>query len=97
MLFSIVSIEVAIFFSVILEKTVRIPRSLSVKAGSILKGLLSKNPMERLGCHKNSGFMEILAHPFFKTIKWDAVSHQGWLTSHTALRRKARNFWKRQK
>ena len=64
-----------IFISVILEKTIRIPRSFSVKAGSILKGLLSKNPLERLGCHKNSGFMEILTHPFFKTIYWDAVSH----------------------
>lgn len=30
------------FFSVILEKTIRIPRSLSVKAASILKGFLNK-------------------------------------------------------
>ena len=57
----------------ILEKTIRIPRSLSVKAGSILKGFLSKNPLERLGCHKDSGFMEIMTHPFFKTIEWEAV------------------------
>ena len=28
--------------SVILEKTIRIPRSLSVKAGSVLKGFLNK-------------------------------------------------------
>ena len=37
-------------FQVILEKTIRIPRSLSVKAASILKGFLNKNPIERLGC-----------------------------------------------
>merc|ERR1719193_2202789 len=34
-------------FQVILEKTIRIPRSLSVKAASILKGFLNKNPADR--------------------------------------------------
>jgi len=63
-------------FQVILEKTIRIPRSLSVKAGSILKGFLSKNPLERLGCHKDSGFMEIMTHPFFKTIEWEALEQK---------------------
>ena len=51
---------------VILEKTIRIPRSLSVKAASILKGFLNKNPADRLGCHRDSGFGEIMNHPFFK-------------------------------
>ena len=63
-------------FQVILEKTIRIPRSLSVKAGSILKGFLNKNPVERLGCNTETGFMEIMTHPFFKTIEWEAVSFQ---------------------
>jgi len=63
-------------FQVILEKTIRIPRSLSVKAGSILKGFLSKNPAERLGCHKETGFMEIMTHPFFKTIEWEALEQK---------------------
>ena len=58
----------------ILEKTIRIPRSLSVKAASILKGFLNKNPADRLGCHKETGFMEIMSHPFFKTIEWELVS-----------------------
>ena len=34
--------EVAFFCPVILEKPIRIPRSLSVKAASILKGFLNK-------------------------------------------------------
>ena len=63
-------------FQVILEKTIRIPRSLSVKAGSILKGFLNKNPQERLGCHTDSGFMEIMTHPFFKTIEWEALEQK---------------------
>ena len=66
-------IETKFFVSVILEKTIRIPRSLSVKAASILKGFLNKNPADRLGCHKETGFMEIMTHPFFKSIEWEAV------------------------
>merc|ERR1719511_76534 len=57
-------------FQAILEETIRIPRSLSVKAASILKGFLNKNPADRLGCHRDSGFGEIMNHPFFKTIEW---------------------------
>jgi len=62
-------------FQVILEKTIRIPRSLSVKAASVLKGFLNKNPADRLGCHPDpgSGFQEILQHPFFKSIDWDLL------------------------
>merc|ERR1719512_654882 len=63
-------------FQVILEKTIRIPRSLSVKAASILKGFLNKNPADRLGCHKESGFMEIMTHPFFKTIEWELLEQK---------------------
>ena len=61
-------------FTVILEKTIRIPRSLSVKAASVLKGFLNKNPADRLGCHPETGFLDILHHPFFKSIDWDLVS-----------------------
>ena len=45
-----------------------------MKASGILKGFLNKVPSDRLGCHKESGFMEIMTHPFFKTIEWEAVS-----------------------
>lgn len=61
-------------FSVILEKTIRIPRSLSVKAASVLKGFLNKNPGDRLGCHRESGFFDIVNHAFFKSIDWELVS-----------------------
>ena len=60
-------------FQVILEKAIRIPRSLSVKAASVLKGFLNKNPNERLGCQEN-GFLDIINHQFFKTIDWEMVS-----------------------
>ncbi|RWS17193.1 atypical protein kinase C-like protein [Dinothrombium tinctorium] len=60
-------------FQVILEKTIRIPRSISVKAQSVLKGFLNKNPYERLGCLPQTGFADICAHPFFKTIDWEAL------------------------
>nr|ADZ96017.1 aPKC kinase polarity protein long isoform 1 [Paracentrotus lividus] len=60
-------------FQVILEKPIRIPRSLSVKAASVLKGFLNKNPIERLGCHPQTGFGDITGHPFFKTIDWERI------------------------
>ena len=68
-------------FQVILEKPIRIPRSLSVKASSCLKGFLNKNPVERLGCRvsssgERSGFTDIMHHVFFKTIDWDALERR---------------------
>ena len=57
---------------VILEKVIRIPRSLSVKAAQILKGFLNKNQYERLGCTQE-GFSEISNHPFFKSIDWEML------------------------
>ena len=77
--------------SVILEKTIRIPRSLSVKAASILKGFLNKNPADRLGCHKETGFMEIMSHPFFKTIEWELVSEgvRDWIAPRTSTAEEA--------
>lgn len=60
-------------FQVILEKPIRIPRSLSVKAAGVLKGFLNKNPQERLGCHPQSGFSDIQSNPFFKTIHWEQL------------------------
>ncbi|KAG6447689.1 atypical protein kinase C isoform X2 [Manduca sexta] len=62
-------------FQVILEKTIRIPRSLSVKAASVLKGFLNKNPVERLGCGEN-GFLDIVNHPFFKSIEWEMLEQK---------------------
>jgi len=64
-------------FQVILEKTIRIPRSLSVKANSILKGFLNKNPADRLGCNRESGFAEIMSHQFFRNyIDWELLEQK---------------------
>ncbi|XP_070522322.1 atypical protein kinase C isoform X2 [Cardiocondyla obscurior] len=64
-------------FQVILEKTIRIPRSLSVKAASVLKGFLCKDPAERLGCAKRpTGFHDIMTHAFFKAIDWDMLEQK---------------------
>lgn len=60
-------------FQVILDKTIRIPRSITVKAQSVLKGFLNKNPLERLGCQPQSGFTDITSHPFFKSINWELL------------------------
>ncbi|XP_022106098.1 protein kinase C iota type-like isoform X1 [Acanthaster planci] len=60
-------------FQVILEKPIRIPRALSVKAASVLKGFLNKNPIERLACHPQTGFSDVTSHPFFKTIDWERL------------------------
>ncbi|KAK5641919.1 hypothetical protein RI129_010466 [Pyrocoelia pectoralis] len=63
-------------FQVILEKTIRIPRSLSVKAANVLKGFLNKNPADRLGCHSSESFIEITSHQFFKSIDWDMLEQK---------------------
>ncbi|XP_014599379.1 PREDICTED: atypical protein kinase C isoform X3 [Polistes canadensis] len=64
-------------FQVILQKTIRIPRSLSVKAASVLKGFLCKDPAERLGCGKRpSAFIDIVTHSFFKAIDWEMLEHK---------------------
>ncbi|EHB00342.1 Protein kinase C zeta type [Heterocephalus glaber] len=58
-------------FQVILEKPIRIPRFLSVKASHVLKGFLNKDPKERLGCRPQTGFSDIKSHAFFRSIDWD--------------------------
>ncbi|XP_066259766.1 atypical protein kinase C-like [Euwallacea similis] len=63
-------------FQVILEKTIRIPRSLSVKAASVLKGFLNKNPLERLGCCTSDPFLEITSHQFFRNIDWELLEQK---------------------
>ncbi|XP_023812853.1 protein kinase C zeta type isoform X2 [Oryzias latipes] len=60
-------------FQVILEKPIRIPRSLSVKAASVLKGFLNKDPKERLGCQVQTGFTDIKSHTFFRSIDWQQL------------------------
>ncbi|KAG7487374.1 hypothetical protein MATL_G00022530 [Megalops atlanticus] len=63
-------------FQVILEKQIRIPRSLSVKAASVLKGFLNKDPKERLGCHPQTGFADIMGHHFFRSVDWELMEQK---------------------
>ncbi|XP_040181830.1 protein kinase C zeta type isoform X1 [Rana temporaria] len=60
-------------FQVILEKPIRIPRFLSVKASHVLKGFLNKDPKDRLGCQLQTGFADIKSHTFFRSIDWDML------------------------
>lgn len=52
-----------------MKKNPGIPNQLSTKTKDLLKGLLNKNPEERIG-YKNH-FEEVKSHPFFEGIKWD--------------------------
>lgn len=49
----------------ITEKDVEILPGFSQNAASLLKGLLQRNPKNRLNVD------QIMAHPFFATINWD--------------------------
>ncbi|TMS40111.1 hypothetical protein L596_006533 [Steinernema carpocapsae] len=72
-------------FQNILEKQIRIPRSLSVKAASVLKGFLNKDPHERLGCNPDieEAFNEMKNHQFFRNqIDWDMLELKE-VTPHT--------------
>lgn len=62
-----------ILFQVILERVIRIPRSLSVRAGKVLKGFLNKDPNDRLGCIGENGFQDIINHEFFRSIDWQLL------------------------
>ena len=34
----------------------------------------TQNPSERLGCHPQTGFQDIVSHAFYRTIEWELVS-----------------------
>lgn len=63
-------------FQTILEKTIRIPRNLTVRAQKILTAFLKKNQNERLGCNPDLGFTEIKMHEFFRGIDWEKLERR---------------------
>ncbi|XP_019874878.1 atypical protein kinase C-like [Aethina tumida] len=63
-------------FQVILEKTIRYPRSVSAKAVDVLKGFLRKDPAERLGCYGSDSFHEVASHQFYKGIDWEMLKNK---------------------
>ncbi|KAM4770825.1 atypical protein kinase C-like [Rhinophrynus dorsalis] len=60
----------------ILKKPVKLPASLSPRLYSLIKGLLQKRPLLRLGCRPLSGFSQIKKHPFFSSLDWDKVANK---------------------
>jgi RAC serine/threonine-protein kinase len=58
-----------VLFELILMEEIRFPRTISENAKSLLKGLLIKNPKQRLGGSEED-VEEIMRHPFFACINW---------------------------
>ncbi|CAD5212725.1 unnamed protein product [Bursaphelenchus okinawaensis] len=66
-------------FHTILERQIRIPRHLSVRAANVLKGFLNKDPTLRLGCKKDieEGMGDIKMNGFFRdNIDWAALERR---------------------
>ena len=74
------------YFTVILEKPIRIPRSLSVKASSVLKGFLNKVSWETYLSQNNSNWRKVL---FTQSL---VISHS-WLVSALILFRNIFSNW----
>jgi serine/threonine protein kinase SCH9 len=54
---------------------VRFPRdALSTEGRNFVKGLLNRNPKHRLGANRDA--QELIEHPFFDDIDWDALAHK---------------------
>ncbi|KAH7710155.1 hypothetical protein AAVH_22560 [Aphelenchoides avenae] len=66
-------------FQAILERQIRIPRDLSVRAANVLKGFLNKDPTERLGCKVDieESLEDIKNNSFFKnSIDWEQLEQR---------------------
>lgn len=63
-------------YDAILNKPLKLKNTVTEKARDILKGLLQKDPRNRLGSSIRDG-EDIKSHDFFKTIDWDLVSRRG--------------------
>lgn len=63
-------------FEAILHDDVLYPIWLTKEAVSILKGFMTKNPENRLGCVvANGGENAIKNHPFFQSMDWEALEN----------------------
>jgi len=59
----------------ILDKEIPIPKHFKIETQDLLKKLLKKDPSERIGCGPK-GPAELKAHPFFKSIDWQALEQK---------------------
>ena len=63
----------------IVEGRVKYPKEMSSEARDLISGLCTVNPSQRLGNISSggqSGTALVKAHPFFKSIDWDALYHR---------------------
>ncbi|CAG8473268.1 5101_t:CDS:2 [Funneliformis mosseae] len=59
----------------VLEDELIFPDGMMFESMDVLRGLLQRNPMNRLGCGP-AGSMEIKAHAYFSYVNWDNVYHK---------------------
>jgi len=60
-----------LLFDRIKNADLHFPSTFSIEISSLIRGLLARDPRERLGSITDAG--EIKAHPFFEQIDWDAL------------------------
>ncbi|CAD8197720.1 unnamed protein product [Paramecium pentaurelia] len=61
-----------VLFNNIQNQELQIPNKISVEGKSLLKALLNRNPINRLGSGEGD-YLEVKQHPYFQDINWDQV------------------------
>ena len=62
-------------FELILSQPIEMPDDIQPETESFLKGILTRDPVNRLGCG-DAGKNNIKYHPFFNSIDWDKLAKQ---------------------